>query len=300
MKTLLVILGPTAVGKTGLALDLAERYATPIINADSRQIYAGMRIGTAAPTARELARVRHYFVGTLPLDAYYSAARYEADVLALTEQLFRSHDTLILAGGSMMYIDAVCRGIDDIPTINEETRTLMHQRLATEGLDTLKAELRLLDPTYYARADLHNTQRIVHALEVCYQTGMPFSHFHTGQAKQRPFNIVKLGLDRPREELFQRINARVDAMLAEGLLDEARALLPHRNANALNTVGYKEMFAVLDGVWTLPFAAERMKKNTRVYAKKQLTWFRRDSDITWFHPDDTDAVNAFLHQHVPQ
>lgn len=299
MKTLLVVLGPTAVGKTDLALSLAERYASPIINADSRQIYAGLRIGTAAPTPEQLQRVRHYFVGTLPLDAYYSAARYEAEVLELTADLFRSHDTLILTGGSMMYIDAVCKGIDDIPTINDDTRTLLHERLESEGLDTLKAELRLLDPEYYSRADFHNTQRIVHALEVCYQTGKPFSHFHTGQAKPRPFRIVKLGLDRPREELFQRINTRVDAMLAEGLLEEARALLPHRDLNALNTVGYKEMFAVLDGTWTLPFAAERMKKNTRVYAKKQLTWFRRDPSITWFHPSDTPTIEAFLQQQIP-
>ena len=299
MKTLLVILGPTAVGKTALAMDMAQRYASPIINADSRQLYAGMEIGTAAPTPEQRARVRHYFVGTLPLDAYYSAARYEADVMALTADLFRTHDTLVLAGGSMLYIDVVCRGIDDIPTITDETRTIMRQRLHAEGLDTLKAELRLLDPAYYARADLHNTQRIVHALEVCYQTGLPFSHFHTGQSKARPFRIVKIGLDRPRPELFQRIGDRVDDMLRQGLLDEARALLPPRHLNALNTVGYKEMFAVLDGTWTLPFAAERMKKNTRVYAKKQLTWFHRDTDITWFHPDDTAAIQAYIDKHIP-
>ena len=299
MKTLLVILGPTAVGKTALAMDMAQRYASPIINADSRQLYAGMEIGTAAPTPEQRARVRHYFVGTLPLDAYYSAARYEADVMALTADLFRTHDTLILAGGSMLYIDVVCRGIDDIPTITDETRTIMRQRLHAEGLDTLKAELRLLDPAYYARADLHNTQRIVHALEVCYQTGLPFSHFHTGQPKARPFRIVKIGLDRPRPELFQRIGDRVDDMLRQGLLDEARALLPQRHLNALNTVGYKEMFAVLDGTWTLSFAAERMKKNTRVYAKKQLTWFHRDTDITWFHPDDTAAIQAYIDKHIP-
>jgi len=294
MHTLLVLLGPTGVGKTELALRLARRYATPVINADSRQIYADLSIGTAAPTPAQLQQVRHYFVGTLAIGDYYSAARFEADVLGLTERLFATRDTLLMSGGSMMYIDAVCKGIDDIPTITDETRSMLRQRLADEGLERLKAELRLLDPDYYAGADLRNTQRIVHALEVCYQTGLPFSHFLTGQAKARPFRILKIGLNRPREELFERINARVDAMIEAGLLDEARSMLPHRQANALNTVGYKEMFAVLDGTWTLPFAVERMKKNTRVYAKKQLTWFRRDDTIQWFHPDNADAIEAWI------
>lgn len=294
MKTLIVLLGPTGVGKTELALTLAERYATPVINADSRQIYKGLSIGTAAPTPEQLARVRHYFVGELDIDSYYSAARYEADVMALTNRLFATHDVLLLSGGSMMYIDAVCRGIDDIPTINEDTRTMLRQRLETEGIERLAAELRLLDPDYYAHADIRNTKRIVHALEVCYQTGLPFSHFHTGQAKSRPFSIIKIGLNRPREELFDRINTRVEQMVADGLLNEARAMLPHRDANALNTVGYKEMFAVLDGTWELPFAIERMKKNTRVYAKKQLTWFARDPDINWFHPDNIPEITTWL------
>ena len=294
MKTLIVLLGPTGVGKTELALTLAERYATPVINADSRQIYKGLSIGTAAPTPEQLARVRHYFVGELDIDSYYSAARYEADVMALTKRLFATHDVLLLSGGSMMYIDAVCRGIDDIPTINEDTRTMLRQRLETEGIERLAAELRLLDPDYYAHADIRNTKRIVHALEVCYQTGLPFSHFHTGQAKPRPFSIIKIGLNRPREELFNRINARVEQMVADGLLNETRAMLPHRDANALNTVGYKEMFAVLDGTWELPFAIERMKKNTRVYAKKHLTWFARDPDINWFHPDNIPEITNWL------
>ena len=294
MKTLIVLLGPTGVGKTELALTLAERYATPVINADSRQIYKGLSIGTAAPTPEQLARVRHYFVGELDIDSYYSAARYEADVMALTKRLFATHDVLLLSGGSMMYIDAVCRGIDDIPTINEDTRTMLQQRLETEGIERLAAELRLLDPDYYAHADIRNTKRIVHALEVCYQTGLPFSHFHTGQAKPRPFSIIKIGLNRPREELFNRINARVEQMVADGLLNETRAMLPHRDANALNTVGYKEMFAVLDGTWELPFAIERMKKNTRVYAKKHLTWFARDPDINWFHPDNIPVITTWL------
>ena len=298
MSTLLVLLGPTAVGKTELALSLAERIGSPILGADSRQLYSELHIGTAAPSAEQLARVRHYFVGTLHVGDYYSAARYEADVLALTRQLFAQHDTLLLTGGSMLYIDAVCNGIDDIPTILPETRQLLRRRLADEGIDTLRAELRLLDPNYYAQADLRNTQRILHALEICYQTGRTFTSFRTQTRKPRPFRIVKVGLRRERTDLFCRINRRVDQMLADGLLEEARTLLPHRHENALNTVGYKEMFQVLDGTWTLPFAAERMKKNTRVYAKKQMTWFDRDPDIRWLHPDNPDTIDAIL-QAIP-
>lgn len=286
MKTLVVLLGPTAVGKTELALSIAAHIKSPILNADSRQLYKDLRIGTAAPTPEQLARVRHYFVGTLDIQDYYSAARYEAQVLQLTDQLFRQHDTLLLSGGSMLYIDAVCHGIDDIPTINDETRTLLHQRLETEGIEPLKAELRLLDPEYYSQVDLKNTQRIVHALEVCYQSGRTFTSFRTATRKERPFRILKIGLRRERADLFNRINRRVEQMVEDGLLDEARRMLPYRHANALNTVGYKEMFQVLDGTWDLPFAIERMKKNTRVYAKKQMTWFARDPDIHWFHPDE--------------
>lgn len=294
MSTLLVLLGPTAVGKTELALSLAERLGSPILGADSRQLYSELHIGTAAPNDEQLARVPHYFVGTLHVGDYYSAARYEADVLALTQQLFAQHDTLLLTGGSMLYIDAVCNGIDDIPTVLPDTRQLLRQRLADEGIDTLRAELRLLDPDYYAQADLHNTQRILHALEICYQTGRTFTSFRTRRRKPRPFRIVKVGLRRERADLFCRINRRVDQMLADGLLEEARTLLPHRHENALNTVGYKEMFQVLDGTWTLPFAAERMKKNTRVYAKKQMTWFDRDPDILWLHPDNPAAIDTIL------
>ena len=294
MKTLIVLLGPTAVGKTELALNLATHIGSPIINADSRQLYADLRIGTAAPTAEQMARVRHYFVGTLALHDYYSAARYEAEVLRLTEELFATHDRLLLSGGSMLYIDAVCDGIDDIPTVEEETRTMLRKRLETEGLETLARELKLLDPEYYAQVDLKNTKRIVHALEICYQTGRTFTSFRTATRKQRPFNILKIGLRRDREDLFARINRRVDQMMADGLLDEARALLPYRHENALNTVGYKEMFQVLDGAWELPFAVERMKKNTRVYAKKQMTWFAHDNDIRWFHPDDVEEILALV------
>lgn len=294
MKTLIVLLGPTAVGKTELALRLAEHIDSPIINADSRQLYADLRIGTAAPTEEQLARVRHYFVGTLAIQDYYSAARFESDVLDLTGQLFQSHDRLLLSGGSMLYIDAVCKGIDDIPTVDEETRLMLRERLEHEGLEKLTRELKLLDPEYYAQVDLKNTKRIVHALEICYQTGRTFTSFRTSTQKQRPFNILKIGLRREREELFNRINERVDQMIDNGLLDEARALLPYRDENALNTVGYKEMFQVLDGKWDLTFAKERMKKNTRVYAKKQMTWFAHDKDIHWFHPDEIDAITALV------
>ncbi len=290
MKTLLVLLGPTAVGKTELAIKLANHIGSPIINADSRQIYRGLPIGTAAPTPEQLARAYHYFIGMLDVTEYYSAARYEADVLKLTSELFKTHDTLLLSGGSMLYIDAVCRGIDDIPTIQAETRELLRQRLDTEGLETLKAELKLLDPEYYAQADLKNTKRIVHALEVCYQTGHTFTSFRTSTHKERPFRIVKLGLRRERAELFGRINRRVEQMVDDGLLEETRRMLQYRHENALNTVGYKEMFEVLDGKWELPFAIERMKKNTRVYAKKQMTWFAHDEDIQWFHPTEEQQI----------
>lgn len=281
MKTLVVILGPTAVGKTEYALEYAERVGSPIINADSRQLYRDLPIGTAAPTPTQLARIKHYFVGTLEITDYYSAARFESEVMALTEQLFLTHDTLVMSGGSMMYIDAVCNGIDDIPTVEDDTRALLRHRLDTEGLETLKAELRLLDPVYYAQVDLKNTKRIVHALEICYQTGKPFTSFRTATQKERPFHIQKIGLRRERADLFERINLRVDQMMENGFLDEVRRMLPYRDENALNTVGYKELFQVLEGRWELPFAVERIKKNTRVYAKKQMTWFKHDKGIQW-------------------
>lgn len=281
MKTLVVILGPTAVGKTEYALEYAERVGCPIINADSRQLYRDLPIGTAAPTPAQLARIKHYFVGTLDITDYYSAARFESEVMALTEQLFQTHDTLVMSGGSMMYIDAVCNGIDDIPSVEDDIRALLRHRLGTEGLETLKAELRLLDPIYYAQVDLKNTQRIVHALEICYQTGKPFTSFRTAIRKERPFHIQKIGLRRERADLFERINLRVDQMMANGFLDEVRRMLPYRHENALNTVGYKELFQVLEGRWELPFAVERIKKNTRVYAKKQMTWFKHDKEIQW-------------------
>ena len=296
MNTLFVLLGPTAVGKTELSLKIAESLGSPILNADSRQLYRDIPIGTAAPTAEQMQRVRHYFVGTLGLEEYYSAAAYEQQVMELLPTLFGETPGVLLSGGSMLYIDAVCRGIDDIPTVEEETRTLLRQRLAEEGLGRLCAELRLLDPEYYRKADLHNTQRIVHALEICYQTGRPYSSFLSQQTKQRPFRIIKIGLQRPREELFSRINQRTLKMLENGFEQEARRVYPLRHLNSLNTVGYKEMFRYISGEWSLPQAIEKIQRNTRVYAKKQMTWFQRDADINWFRPDEEKEILDFVKQ----
>ena len=267
---------------------------SPIINADSRQLYRDIPIGTAAPTAEQMQRVRHYFVGSLGLKEYYSAAVYEQQVIELLPTLFSETPRVLLSGGSMLYINAVCRGIDDIPTVNEETRTLMHQRLADEGLERLCNELRLLDPEYYRKADLRNTQRIVHALEICYQTGRPYSSYLSQQTKQRPFRIVKIGLLRPREELFSRINQRTLQMLDLGFEQEARRVYPLRHLNSLNTVGYKEMFRYISGEWSLPQTIEKIQRNTRVYAKKQMTWFQRDPDINWFRPDEEEKILDFV------
>lgn len=294
MKMLVVLMGPTAVGKTDLSLQLAEHLACPILNCDSRQIYRDLRIGTAAPTQQQLSRVKHYFVGTLALEEYYSAARYESDALQLSEKLFQTHDTLLMSGGSMLYIDAVCKGIDDIPTIDDRTRLLVKQRLEQEGLENLFQQLRQLDPEYANVVDRQNTRRVVHALEICLMTGKTYTSFRTNKRKERPFNILKIGLTRPREQLFERISLRVDDMMREGLLEEARQLLPYRHLNALNTVGYKEMFQVLDGVWESAMAVERLKKNTRVYAKKQMTWFQKDPEIHWFHPDERNQIRELI------
>ncbi len=282
--TLYVLLGPTAVGKTELALQMAEELGSPILNCDSRQIFRGMEIGTAAPTKAQQQRVRHYFVGTHDIGDYYSAAQYEQDVLSLIDKLGSKHESLLLTGGSMMYLDAVCNGIDDIPSVDAEVRETLRHRLEGGEIDEMRNELRLLDPDYYHSADTRNPKRVVHALEVCYTSGRPYSSFLTKERKPRPFRIVKIGLRRERQELFERINRRVDMMIGEGLLDEVRRLYPLRKENALNTVGYKELFRYLDGEWELPFALEKIKKNTRDYAKKQMTWFAHDSEIQWFHP----------------
>ena len=292
--TLIVLIGPTGVGKTELSLSIAEHFQTSIISADSRQLYKDLKIGTAAPTPEQLSRVPHWFVGTLELTDYYSAAQYETDVLNQLECLFQTHDTVVLTGGSMMYVDAICKGIDDIPTVDKETRELMLQRYEKEGLDKLCAELKLLDPEYYKIVDLKNPKRVVHALEICYMTGKTYTSFRTQQKKERPFRIIKIGLTRDREELYERINCRVDQMVEEGLVEEARMVYPHKSLNSLNTVGYKEIFKYLDGEWTLPFAIEKIKQNSRIYSRKQMTWFKRDTDIRWFHPDEKEAILCYL------
>ena len=242
--------------------------------------------------------MRHHFVGTLQLTDYYSAAQYEADVLNTLNQLFQIHPVVLLTGGSMMYVDAVCKGIDDIPTVDRETRELMIHRYETEGLERLCAELKLLDPEYYNIVDLKNPKRVVHALEICYMTGKTYTSFRTRSNKKRPFHILKIGLKRDREELYERINRRVDQMIDEGLVEEARSVYPYRHLNSLNTVGYKEIFNYLDGTWTLPFAIEKIKQNSRIYSRKQMTWFKRDADIAWFHPDETDKIEAYIQENI--
>ena len=291
MNTLLVITGPTAVGKTDLCLEIAESRGIPVINADSRQIYRDMPIGTAAPTAEQMQRVKHYFVGTLALDEYYNASMYEQDVMTLLSQMFEGKDNALamMTGGSMMYIDAVCNGIDDIPTIRDDIRQLYKDRLATEGLDPLLAELKTLDPEYY-----DNPRRVVHGLEICRQTGTTYTSFRIRERKQRPFRIVKIALNRPRDILYKRINSRVDMMIAEGLEEEARRLYPLRHLNALNTVGYKEMFKYIDGEWTLDEAVESIKGNTRRYARKQQTWYKKDDDIVWFDAAEREHILNFI------
>ena len=293
-KTLIVITGPTAVGKTALCLEIAKHFDIPIINADSRQIYKELRIGTASPTSEQMQQVPHFFVGSLSLNDYYSASLFEQQVLECLEQQFQTNDYALLSGGSMMYIDAVCDGIDDIPTIDDETRELMKQRLAEEGLEALVEELKRLDPEYYEIVDRQNPRRVVHALEICTMTGKTYTSFRKREKRQRPFRIIKIGLNRPREELYQRINQRVDEMMQQGLLEEAKSLYPMRQMNALNTVGYKELFNYLEGRWPLEEAVERIKGNTRRYARKQLTWYKKDPQIHWFHPQETEQIISYI------
>ncbi len=294
--TLLVLIGPTGIGKTELSLSIAETFGCEIISADSRQLYADLKIGTAAPTVEQLTRVPHHFVGMLQLQDYYSAAQYEAEVLELLPRLFAANNMVLLTGGSMMYVDAVCDGIDEIPTVDTATRAFVMKKYEEEGLEVLCQELLRLDPEHYAEVDLKNHRRVIHALEVCYMTGVAFSSFRTRTRKERPFRIVKIGLRREREDLFARINARVEQMMTDGLLDEALRMLPYRDCNSLNTVGYKELFAYFDGKITLEEAVEKIKRNTRVYAKKQMTWFKKDERIHWFHPNELspEALQSLL------
>ena len=301
METLFVVTGPTAVGKTAITLHIAERLGVPIINADSRQIYADIPIGTAAPTAAQQSKVKHYFVGILRLTDYYSASMYEQQVMSLLQPggELSSSPVALLSGGSMMYIDAVCDGIDDIPTIDDDTRKLLRHRLEIEGLERLVEELRIVDPDYYGIVDRKNTRRVVHALEICYMTGKPYTSFRVRQQKPRSFKIVKIGLTRDRNKLYDRINRRVLEMIDQGLEAEARRVYPYKGENSLNTVGYREMFDYIEGKCTLDEAIERIQGATRRYCRKQLTWLKRDTSITWFHPDDEKAILSFIDQHLP-
>lgn len=305
MNTLIVITGPTGVGKTELCLSLAEQLGTEIINADSRQIYREIPIGTAAPTNEQLQRIKHHFVGTKSISDYYSAAKYEQEVMSLLNEW--KSDIALLTGGSMMYIDAVCKGIDDIPTVRDDIRIMMKQRLETEGIECLAEELQLLDPEHWETIDKQNPRRIIHALEICHQTGKPYSSYLTGTKKKRAFNIIKIGLTRDtiakikrgqiiydHGELYERINNRVVEMINNGLLEEAQGVMPYRNENALNTVGYKEIFRYLDGELDLKEAIRQIQSHTREYARKQLTWYKKDAEMTWFHPDNADEIFQFI------
>ena len=291
-KTLIVVTGPTGVGKTEATLRLAEHFDVPVINADSRQIFSEIPIGTAAPTAAQQARVRHYFVGNHHLEDYYSASLFEEDVLKIINEA--SSKVSLLSGGSMMYIDAVCKGIDDIPTIRQEVRQEMMQLLESEGLEKMCELLHEWDPEHWAVVDRNNPRRVIHALEICKQTGRTYTSFRSNTIKERPFNIIKIGLNRDREPLYQRINQRVLQMIDDGMIEEAQCVYPKRTLNSLNTVGYKELFEYLDGLTTLDEAIFKIQSNTRRYARKQLTWYKRDAEMTWFSPDNIEEILNYL------
>lgn len=286
MNTLLVLLGPTGVGKTAWSIRIAEKLSSPILSADSRQLYKGMPIGTAAPTPDQLSRAKHYFVGILSPEEYYSASRYEEEAITLIEKLHKKHPVVVMVGGSMLYIDAVCQGIDEMPTIDDELRKDLQQLYRKEGLDPIRQQLKLLDPVFYRQVDLKNPKRVIHALEVCLMTGKPYSSLRTNLRKKRPFRIVKIGFTRERQELYDRINARVDDMIDNGLIEEAQQLYPLRHLNSLNTVGYKELFDYFDGKYDLNTAIEKIKQHSRNYARKQLSWFKRDQEIHWINLSD--------------
>lgn len=297
-NTLIVLLGPTGVGKTNISLRLAKLFHAPIVSSDSRQFYRELKIGTAAPTEAELELAKHYFIGSHSVFDEYSAGQYETDAIALLDDLFRVNLVALLVGGSMMYIDAVCNGMDDIPAVDAATRNFWTDEYNEKGLDYICRKLQEMDPVHYAEVDLNNYKRVLHALEICSITGKPFSSLRTGKKKSRNFNILKIGLNRPRPELYDRINRRVDDMMNMGLLEEARRYYPHKHLNTLNTVGYKELYAYMDGVWLLDFAVNMIRQDSRHYAKRQLTWFNRDKEIHWFHPDQEDEIIRFIQQNI--
>lgn len=298
MKTLIVITGPTGVGKTSLCLDIAEKFDCPIINADSRQMFKEIPIGTAAPTAEEQRRVKHYFVGNLSLDDYYNASMFELDVIKLLNGLFNDKDVILMSGGSMMYIDAVCYGIDDIPNVDAAVREQVMLKYHSEGLDAINEELERLDPEYFAIVDRKNHKRVIHAVEICRSTGKTYTSFRTNTKKERPFQIIKIGVTREREVLYDRIDRRVDQMMGNGLENEARQVYPRRHLNSLNTVGYKELFDYFDGNATLEDAVFRIKCNTHKYCRKQLTWFKRDQQIRWFSPDNIEEIINYINTFI--
>lgn len=298
MKTLFVIVGPTGVGKTSLCLKVAEHLNTVIINADSRQVFKEIPVGTAAPTKDERKSIRHFFVSNLHINEYYNASKYEQDVLKLLNILFKYKDNVIMSGGSMMYVDAVCKGIDDIPSVDDNIRKTLQERFDKEGLSGISKELALLDPDYYAIVDKNNHKRIIHALEICLSTGKPYSSFRKNTTKERPFRIIKIGLNMDRQRLYERIDLRVEQMIHDGLIQEALNVYEYKNLNALNTVGYKETFEYLDGLCTLDNAIFRIKSNTHKYCRKQLTWFRRDPNIHWFSPDNIEEIINYINTFI--
>jgi tRNA dimethylallyltransferase len=289
MKKLLVILGPTGVGKTNLSIEIAQHLKSPIISSDSRQIFKGMTIGTDAPTAEQLEKVTHHFISKLAIDEYFSASQFEDEAIELLSQLYLHHDCIVMSGGSMLYIDAVTKGIDDVPDIDPTLRKQLTDLYEKEGIDPLRQQLKLRDPEFYNKVDLKNPKRVIHALEVCIMTGKPYSSFRSNTVKERPFEIIKIGLTRPREELYERINTRVDQMIERGLLNEAKSFYPYKHLNSLNTVGYKELFKYFDGDWTLEFAIDKIKQHSRNYARKQLSWFNRDKEIHWINLSDENV-----------
>lgn len=293
-KTLIVLVGPTGVGKTDISLSMAERLGCPIVSSDSRQVYRELHIGTASPTEEQLRRVRHYMIASRSIHEAYSAGQYELDALELLDNIFSNNQFAMLVGGSMLYVDALCRGIDDLPSIDPDLRAEMQQFYRDEGIEGVRRKLRLVDEAHYHEVDLMNVKRMLHAIEVTLTAGRPFSELRTKSTKQRPFRMLRIGLERPREELYERINRRVEQMMAEGLEAEALSLLPQRGLNALDTVGYKELFAYFDGNCSLEQAVAKIQQNTRHYAKKQMTWFKRDKDCAWFHPDDEAGIFDYL------
>lgn len=294
MNSLIVILGPTGIGKTDLSIEIAKEFNTEIISSDSRQVYKELKIGTAVPNDEQLTKVKHHFIGNKSIYDYYNASMFEFEVLDLLEILFQNHNQVVMTGGSGMYINAVCDGIDDLPTIDKKLRDDLVQKHKEEGIESLRLQLKMLDPETYSKIDLKNPKRILKALEVTIQTGKPYSTFLSETRKKRNFNIIKIGLQRERNELYQRINLRVDQMIDEGLIDEAKRFYKDRNLNSLNTVGYKELFAHFDGEITEEKAIELIKRNSRHYAKRQISWFSRDKEIEWFHPDKKDEIIRFI------